>query len=205
MTVATLPSAPWGSYAPRMSTNDDAELISAFAAGDSSAFETLYRRHKDSVYRYLLRLGSSPTLAEDVAQEVWMKVINYRDRYRADAKFSTFLYRVTHNAYIDQVRRERIKVVDDGAEHIERMTIGNQVDTDAEADEVTRVYRAALAALPDEQRNAYLLRQEAGLGLDDIADVTGSNREAVKSRLRYATKRLKEQLAHVFVEEPQHG
>ena len=75
--------------------------------GDVAAFETLYRRHKDALFRYLLRLCHQRTAAEDVFQEVWGKIIKSRDTYRPTAKFTTFLYHVAHNCFIDHLRRNK--------------------------------------------------------------------------------------------------
>lgn len=182
------------SYPRVMSENDDATLMQAYAAGDPGAFEQLYRRHKDTVYRYLMRLSGNRSLAEDIAQDVWIKVIGYRDRYRDNAKFTTFLYRVAHNAFIDQIRRHKLKLVDDAEEKIDALAHHEEPSDSLERDELAVAYRAALGELPPEQLDAYLLRAEAGLSLSEIAEVTGAEPEAVKSRLRYATKRLKQSL-----------
>ena len=155
-TVAALPlerSLSTGgnvAYARSMgATPNDSALMLRYKDGDVAAFEILYRRHNDSLYRYLLRLSLNRDTAEDVFQEVWGKIIKARHRYRPTAKFTTFLYRV---------------------------------------------------AQPDEQRDAFLLHEEAGLSIDTIAQVTGVNRETVKSRLRYATKKLKAALAEPAVQ-----
>ena len=75
--------------------------------GDVAAFELLYRRHNDALYRYLLRLSLHPHTAEDLYQEVWSRIIRSKARYRPTAKFTTFLYRVAHNCFIDHLRRNK--------------------------------------------------------------------------------------------------
>lgn len=159
--------------------------------GDVAAFEALYRRHNDSLYRYLLRLSRHPDTADDVFQDVWGKIIKARDSYRPTAKFTTFLYRVAHNCFIDHVRRNKRHV------HLELYEPEQQPDPGEAPDELTerslarRRLNAALLDLPDEQREVFLLHEEAGLSLEQIASVMDSNRETTKSRLRYAVKRLR--------------
>ena len=80
---------------------EDSALMLRYKDGDTAAFETLYRRHNDALYRYLLRLCRHRATAEDVFQDVWGKIIKARARYRPTAKFTTFMYRVAHNCFID--------------------------------------------------------------------------------------------------------
>ena len=80
---------------------DDAELMLRYRAGDVSAFETVYRRHKDGLYRYFLRHTNNAAAADDLYQEAWTKIIAARHRYQASAKFTTYLYRVANNCFID--------------------------------------------------------------------------------------------------------
>ncbi len=176
-------------------TPDDSALMLRYRDGDVAAFRILYQRHNDSLYRYLLRLCKHHDTAEDLYQEVWSKIIKSRSRYRPTAKFTTFLYRVAHNCFIDHVRRNRrhkneVSIdPDDSASPVE------QPDDSAEWSIARARLRLALSALPDEQREVVLLFLEAGLNVDKIASVTGVNRETAKSRLRYATNKLKTALA----------
>jgi RNA polymerase sigma-70 factor (ECF subfamily) len=178
-------------------TPDDGALMLRYADGDVSAFETLYARHNDALYRYLLRLTYHPPTAEDVFQETWGKVIKARDGYRPTAKFRTWLFRVAHNCFVDHLRRHRRHAGD-----IEFDPETLSADTDPPELETERALarrrlEAALADIPAEQREAFLLHEEAGLGIDQIAFVTGVDREAAKSRLRYATRKLR-----AAIEEP---
>lgn len=185
-------------YAPTMEqAPEDSALMLRYRDGDVVAFETLYKRHKDALYRYLLRLCRHRDSAEDVFQEVWGKIIKARASYRPTAKFTTFLYRVAHNCFIDHMRRNK--------RHNQTVAIDpdTQPDTDEQPEVQTerslarRRLDAALLDLPDEQRDVFLLHEEAGLSLDQIASITSSNRETTKSRLRYAVKKLR-----VAIDEP---
>lgn len=179
-------------YAPAMVHQaDDSALMLRYRDGDLAAFEALYRRHNDPLFRYLLRLCRNRHTAEDVFQEVWGKIVNARASYRPTAKFSTFLYRVAHNCFIDHLRRNKRHA--NSAEFLPDMhhDPGEQPDMLTERSLARERLSVALLDLPDEQRDVFLLHEEAGLSLDDIATVTGSNRETVKSRLRYAVKKLR--------------
>jgi RNA polymerase sigma-70 factor (ECF subfamily) len=168
--------------------------------GDIAAFEILYKRHNDSLYRYLLRLCMNRDTAEDLYQDVWRKIIDSRERYRASAKFSTFLYRVAHNCFIDHVRRNKRYSSAEMPGADEQISDTDQPDLAAEKILLRRRLDTALRELPDEQRDAFLLHEEAGLGLDAIADITSANRETVKSRLRYANSKLRRTLIEPVLE-----
>ena len=187
-----LPRTAGVAYAPRMEpTPADSALMLRYQDGDVAAFETLYRRHNDALYRYLLRHCRNRDAAEDVFQEVWSKIIKARASYRPTAKFTTFLYRVAHNCFIDHIRRNKrhMHTIDVEPEH--HPDPGESPESLAERDLARRRLDAALLVLPEEQRDAFLLREEAGLSLDEIASVTGTNRETAKSRLRYAVNKLR--------------
>lgn len=178
-----------------MDSLEDSALMLRYRDGDIAAFRILYERHNDSLYRYLLRLCKHRDTAEDLYQEVWSKIIKARQRYRPTAKFTTFLYRVAHNCFIDHIRRNK--------RHSNEISIDpdDSASPTAEPEQVAETLFArerldrALAELPYEQRNVVLLFLEAGLSLDKIAGITGVNRETAKSRLRYATSKLKAALS----------
>ena len=129
--------------------------------------------------------------AEDLYQEVWSKIIKSRANYRPTAKFTTFLYRVAHNCFIDFVRRNKRHTLADQRDPDELAHAGVSPEDEVERSLARRRLERALATLPEEQRDVFLLHEEAGLSLDNIAHVTGVNRETAKSRLRYAITKLK--------------
>lgn len=174
---------------------EDSALMLRYADGDVGAFETLYRRHNDALYRYLLRLCGDPDTAQDVFQEAWGKIIKARDRYRPTAKFTTFLFRVAHNCFIDHVRRNKRHTHKDTVEAEAEAHPGDQPEDLVEKRLARERLDQAIQSLPDEQRDVYLLHEEAGFTLDQIASITDCNRETAKSRLRYAVKKLKKAIA----------
>jgi RNA polymerase sigma-70 factor (ECF subfamily) len=177
---------------------EDSALMLRYQDGDTAAFETLYRRHNDALYRYLLRHCRNRAAAEDVFQEVWGKIIKARASYRPTAKFTTFMYRVAHNCFIDYIRRNKRHSNNTELEPELYADTSEQPDTLAERSLAKERLAVALQDLPEEQRDAFLLHEEAGLNIDQIASVTGSNRETAKSRLRYAVNKLR-----AAIEEPQ--
>jgi RNA polymerase sigma-70 factor (ECF subfamily) len=180
-------------YAPRMEHRpEDSALMLRYRDGDVSAFELLYRRHNDALYRYLLRLCRQPAAAEDVFQEVWGKIIKARDTYRPTAKFTTFLYHVAYNCFVDYVRRNKRHASTADIEPDSQPGTDEQPDMLTEKSLARRRLEAALETLPDEQRDVFLLHEEAGLSLDQIASITDCKRETAKSRLRYAVRKLRE-------------
>ena len=173
---------------------EDSALMLRYRDGDTAAFRVLYERHNDALYRYLLRLCKNRDTAEDLYQEAWSKIIKSRQRYRPTAKFTTFLYRVAHNCFIDHIRRNKRHDNEISVDPDESAAPGVQPDQEMERDMAQeRLYRA-LDELPDEQSDTVLLFLEAGLSVDEIASVTGVKRETAKSRLRYATTKLKSAL-----------
>jgi RNA polymerase sigma-70 factor (ECF subfamily) len=179
-------------YAPRMEHRpDDSALMLRYRDGDVAAFETLYRRHKDALFRYLLRHCRHRASAEDVFQEVWGKIIKARDTYRPTAKFTTFLYHVAHNCFIDHIRRNKKHGDTADIEPDSQPDRGDCPEMLVEKSLARRRLDNALQSLPDEQRDVFLLYEEAGLSLDEIAAVTDCKRETAKSRLRYAVGKLR--------------
>lgn len=170
----------------------------AYAHGDVRAFDALYRRQRGMLYRYILRSVRDRASADELFQETWSRLIASRARYRVEAKFSTWLLQIAHNLIVDSFRRARPQA---GAEETE--TVFRELDSpeSERPDQVLgefeqrRRLQIVLDALPDAQREAFLLRVEGGLGLEEIATVTGAGHETVKSRLRYALAKIREKFA----------
>ena len=172
----------------------DSALMLRYRDGDAEAFDTLYERHRLSLFRFLARQTSDQQSCEDIYQEVWSKVIRARHDYRASAKFSTYLYRIARNCLIDHYRR--VGRTPDTQSTNESATPELQAGTPDPADATEHIeWRVALftalAQLPDEQREVFLLHEQVGLELAEIAEITGVGGETVKSRLRYARQKLR--------------
>ncbi len=172
----------------------------AFAAGDAGAFDRLYARHRGTVFRFVARSLPTRADAEEVFQEVWMKAIESRDRYEPRAKFTTWLYAIAHNHLVDRWRRKGLALVaidggdEDGPAIDPPDDPANEPFAQAATKEAMARFVAAFEALPPAQREAYVMKEEAGLSIAEIAAATGAGEEAVKSRVRYATAKLREAL-----------
>jgi RNA polymerase sigma-70 factor (ECF subfamily) len=190
-----------------MDLENDGELMLRYARGDLRAFETLYQRHRTGLYRYLARHTRNPESANDLFQEVWSKVIASRERYEPRAKFQTFLYRIAHNCFVDYCRRSTVRAeVSADFDGDEQNTLpapeDDRPDTLAENAQIAARYKAALAALPAEQRDVFLLYEESGLSLEEIAAITAVGPETAKSRLRYAVSKLRHALQAAVASSP---
>ncbi len=180
----------------------------AYGAGRAAAFDTLYARHKGGVYRYLLRHCRHQGTADELFQDVWMNAIRVRATYAPTARFSTWIYTLAHHRLVDHWRasgQAKLVSIDDDTDvdgnHDARSLVEalpGSVHEEPEARAATRELgtqlHAALRALPPEQRDAFLLQQEGGLSLAEIAEATGVGTETVKSRLRYALAKLRSTL-----------
>ncbi len=161
----------------------------AYRGGDGGAFDILYKRHRTRLFRFVLRSIPSRGVAEELYQEIWMRVIEARGSYAPKARFTTWLYTIAHNRMVDHWRRSGLSVVslDDADPPVDTRDPARQ----AEGREALARFAAALEGLPPAQREAFLLHEEADLSVAEIAVATGSNEEAAKSRLRYALAKLK--------------
>ena len=172
-----------------MTEASDEELMLAYRAGDAAAFERLYARHRTRLFRFVLRSIKVRAVAEELYQEIWMRLIEARASYTPKARFTTWLYTIAHNYLVDHWRKRGLNLVAlDG----EDVAGGSPDPADhAEAREALSRFANALAALPALQREAFLLHEEGGLTVAEIAAATGAGEEAAKSRLRYAIAKLK--------------
>jgi RNA polymerase sigma-70 factor (ECF subfamily) len=181
----------------------DEALMLAYGRGDAAAFERLYARHKGPTYRYLLRHTSERPVADELHQDVWMSVVRARERYAANARFKTWVYTLARHRLIDHWRARRgarfTSLDDDGAVEMVDAQLaaesgdkrgGDPLSTTIDAQAGQRLV-VALADVPAAQRDAFLLHIEAGLSLEEIARLTGAPPETIKSRLRYAYRRLR--------------
>lgn len=186
----------------RMNEATDEELMQRYRDGDARAFEALYARHKGPVYRYILRQCGVAAQAEELFQDVWMNLIKARERYEVRARFTTWLYTLAHHRVVDHYRRQAAGVpisYDDDPDDtplIEKVPDSelNQPDNELDRRRQAQQLLRLLNTLPEAQREAFLLREEGGLSLEEIAAATGVNMETAKSRLRYALAKLRQDM-----------
>lgn len=195
----------WITLSVDMSQEDsdsDEALMLRYQAGDAAAFDQLYARHRGGLFRFMLRQCRSRAQVEELFQDVWMNLIQAKDRYRVEAQFRTYLYTLAHNRIIDYFRSHaRSEAVlfetDDDAPVMQTAAASRTEEPHvrAESSEQGAAILKLLEAMPAPQREAFLLYEEGGLTVADIAAATGTNEEAAKSRLRYAMAKLKAAVA----------
>jgi RNA polymerase sigma factor (sigma-70 family) len=188
----------------------DEALMLAYRDGDAVAFDLLYERWRGRLYRYLLHQTGAAAVADEIYQDVWVRVIGARGHYEVTARFSTWLFRIAHNRLVDHWRRLGREIVETAADFepsdpddepvdmLDRASAAPEENPErrAERAQLATQLIAAIEALPALQRDAFLMAEEGGMTLEEIAAATGTGRETVKSRLRYALAKLRSQLGH---------
>ncbi|MGH9382609.1 MAG: sigma-70 family RNA polymerase sigma factor [Thermoanaerobaculia bacterium] len=182
--------------------HEDQVLVEAVLGGDRASFGSLVERYQGRLIRFLARLLGSDDEAQDVAQEVFIKVYQALDRYDARYRFSTWLFRVGQNAAIDRLRRRRVRGVSlhipgEGAEDERTWELpadGPDPYARVRSDERGRAVREAVAELPWEYRELILLRHYAELAYAEIAELKDLPLGTVKNKLFRARRMLEEKL-----------
>ena len=172
----------------------DEDLMVTYGGGDALAFDELYHRNKGPLYRYFLRQTSQAALAEEFSHEVWLRIIKSRHSYIPKAKFTTYLFQIAHNCLVDHYRKQSTnQEVDCDDEVINDIPAHGQSNPEAEVDntQAQQTLLMLISQLPAEQREVFVLKQDAGLSIEEIAYVIEENPETVKSRMRYAINKLK--------------
>jgi RNA polymerase sigma-70 factor, ECF subfamily len=177
-----------GAARSRETGSADEALMQSYQRGNEEAFRKLYERHRSALLRYIRRTAPTDAEVEEIAQETWMAVIKGRESYRSHARFVAWLFSM------DRWRRRGRTPGQEPDNQEPDLTEGpvlHEPDWQAGNAALGAALLAAVSSLPLLQREAFLLRAEGGLGVDEIAQITGTSRETAKSRLRYATRRLR--------------
>ena len=174
--------APTG--APHDAPADDA-LLAAYLAGDVASFEMLYNRYKGPLYRFFLRQLAEAD-AHDAFQTTWSKLLKAAPKYKPANKFQAFLFTLAHNVIMD-THRGHMRLVTG----IPPEPASEPLEAESARAQLSAKLHQEIAKLPIQQRTAWMLQQESDLSLHDIARLTQSSVEGVKSRLRYAREALK--------------
>ena len=185
--------------------NTDDELMAAFIVGDAAAMETLYLRYRQSVYSWLLRMTGNAAEAEDIYQDVWLKVIRSASDYRP-GNFKAWLWQIVRNKTTDRMRKKSPSLVLDAPVCVDgegELTVVDQLSDDAAANalmqieeyERRRMACDAIDALPSAQREVVLLRINGELSFKEIADMLAAPIGTVLARMHNAVKNLKAALA----------
>ena len=188
-----------------MSERTDEELLADFQQGDAGAFERLLARHRAPLYTFLVRMLGDREKAEDLAQETFLRIVKGAQAWEERARFQSWMYAIARNLCTDRARRDRFRKTESlDQEPVEGAggTIVDGVpdpgplpDQAAESERLRPLLQRALLSLPPDQREVFILREQAGLPFREIAAITGANENTVKSRMRYALLGLRKALA----------
>ena len=199
---------------PKASSNRDAEdafdvsLMTKVARGDHAAFEELVQRHRHAVVGTVAKMLANHSEAEDIAQQVFLRLWKSAGRYKPTAKFTTFLFTITRNLVFNETRRKSRR----GEQSLEEQADDwhqqfqekgrTQPDAQMLQSELREAVNRAIASLPRKQRMAVVLRRYENMPYEDIADVLGISVSAVKSQLFRARTSLRQVLGQFLESTP---
>jgi RNA polymerase sigma-70 factor (ECF subfamily) len=186
----------------------DETLMVRYQRGDRTAFAQLVRRHHRALYNFVLRQLRKQEIAEEVTQEVFLRVVEKSNEFKHEARFSTWVYTIARNMCIDELRKAQhrrhpsldqpLGPGDDvpalGEAVADRKATGD-AERSASSAQMLTIVGQLLDGMPDEQREVFLLREIGNLPFKEIAVVTGVAENTVKSRMRYALDRLRTALS----------
>jgi RNA polymerase sigma-70 factor, ECF subfamily len=192
---------------PELANCSDEQLLGLYSRGDVEAVEVLLVRYKRPVFHFVLNLVGDRGRAEDLSQETFLRMIEHASTFQGKASLKTWLYRIARNLCVDELRRRRLRKhpsldargnhqEEDGQSLYERLPLADAGPDRRTVDrDLAARMAAAIAELPDDQREVFVLRQVENVSFKDIGEITGVSEGTVKSRMRYALERLQRALA----------
>src|SRR4051812_17418961 len=192
-----------------MSTRTDKELLAKFQQGDASAFNPLLTRHRAPIYTFLVRMIGDRERAEDLAQDTFLRIVKGAQAWQQRSRFQSWMYAIARNLCADLARRDRFRKTESldaepaggGATIADGLADpGPAPDRAAERERLRPILENALLSLPVDQREIFILREQAGLPFREIAEIVSANENTVKSRMRYALAALRKALAEAGVD-----
>jgi len=183
-------------------TTDDADavLMLRLKTGDTEAFDRLFERHARAVVNFTYRFVRNRAIAEDLAQEVFLRVYESASSYEVKARFTTWLYRIATNVCLNELRRPHSRLERNCGESPWMLGEGIRAPDSLERVEVAHALRGALAQLPEKQRIAFILNKYQELSYAEVAEVMRISDKAVKSLIHRAKETLARKLAPLLSE-----
>jgi len=178
-------------------------LIEDYLKGDLSAFNRLYDSYRLPLFNYIRRQLNSQHETEDIYQDIWMSALKSLKDFRRDSNFTTWLFAIAHNRLVDYWRKHQ--KLENGIELDALSAQSHSLEYQQFLSDCVELLSQLIATLKPSQKNTFLLQQESRLSLEEIATVTGTNRETVKSRLRYALQKLRSGLKDCMTSGDDHG
>ncbi|HYL30579.1 MAG TPA: sigma-70 family RNA polymerase sigma factor [Gemmatimonadales bacterium] len=197
--------------APRtdLAARTDQEIVVLARAGQEAAYRELIRRYERPLFSLLYRMVRDRELAEDLAQETFIKALNAIESYRPEYKFSSWIFKIANNAAIDHLRRRELDTLSlEGSPHAETpeaveataLQIGDRQESPLDAVEARELggqIEQAIAQLRPEYRSCILLRHVEGRAYEEIAEILGLPLGTVKTYIHRARNELRQALAHL--------
>lgn len=185
---------------------NETELIEQLKQGDESAFKAIVEQWQDMVYNTILGIVQNDTEAEDLAQDVFIKVFEKINTFKGDSKFSTWLYRIATTTALDHLRSKKRKkrfgflqsITGDGGEEKEQIPDFNHPGVSLDNKERSAVLFKAIGSLPENQKVAYTLHKLEGLSYRDVSEVLNTTISAVESLMSRANQNLRKQLEEYY-------
>ncbi|WP_288369912.1 sigma-70 family RNA polymerase sigma factor [uncultured Algoriphagus sp.] len=181
----------------------DGELITQYRNGHEAAFDLLVDRYKSKVFTTIFLIVKDQDLAEDLLQEVFVKVINTlnSDRYNEEGKFQPWIMRIAHNLAVDHFRKAKrypIIMMEDGSNVFNslRFSEGNAEDEKVKEEEIALV-RRLIDELPEAQKQVLIMRHYMDMSFQEIADQTGVSINTALGRMRYALIHLRKKMKQI--------
>jgi len=189
----------------------DAQLMLRFKDGDMGAFDRLFAKHMRSIVNFAYRFVRNREIAEELAQDIFLKVYENAAGYRIQAKFTSWLFRIATNVCLNEVRKQQYRVnhqpfdttqPDGGSGEDMNLKLGTTVgpDTILERQAIAKVIKDALDRIPEKQRIAFILNKYQELSYSEVANVMDSSEKAVKSLIHRAKEALAERLKPLMTE-----
>jgi RNA polymerase sigma-70 factor (ECF subfamily) len=175
----------------------DSQLVRRIHSGDEAAFDELMRRYKRPVVNFVFRMLGNAEDADDIAQEVFVRVYQNLDTYQPDTKFSTWLFALARNAAIDRLRW-RARHPAESMESVPEIPTSSGTAEEVSAREIGGQIAAAVNKLPEDQRTALVLSEYQGMSCAEVAGVMRCSEKSVESRLYRAKQTLRRALRHLL-------
>ena len=170
--------------------NRETEIFNKFLAGDDAAFRTLYDMYERQLYLYVVRLLTSEVEAQDIFQDIWVRMYKLRGERATVTRFSGLLFTVARNLSLNAIR-DRKQLPDTSLEEVRTELESSTWTTTVDDSDLREMLQRALAQLPENQREAFVLREYSGFSYQEIADITGATMINVKTRAWRARERLR--------------
>jgi RNA polymerase sigma-70 factor (ECF subfamily) len=185
---------------------NETELIEQLKQGDETAFKTIVEQWQDMVYNTILGIVQNETEAEDLAQDVFIKVFEKIGTFKGDSKFSTWLYRIATTTALDHLRSKKRKkrfgflqsLTGSGGDEKDQVPDFNHPGVSLDNKERAAVLFKAIEALPENQKSAYMLHKLEGLSYRDVSEVLNTTVSAVESLMSRANQNLRKQLEEYY-------